>query len=127
MSWDIYIQDLPKNITSIQDIGDDFKPKPLGKKNEIIQKIKTILPHVDFSDPSWGIFENENFSIEFNLGNDKICQSIGLHVRGEGEAPTLIQKILDHLNYQALDAEAGDIFKLDQAKKSFKNWQNYRK
>ncbi|TPN87409.1 hypothetical protein [Aquimarina algicola] len=67
MSWDLFVQDWGKYET-LDEIPDSFKPKFIGKRSEIIKKIKVIEPMVNFSDTSWGILENEFFSIEFNMG-----------------------------------------------------------
>jgi len=32
MSWDIFVQDIPPSITSIQDIPDDFQPSVIGAR-----------------------------------------------------------------------------------------------
>ena len=69
MSWNISIQDLPADVQSVADISNDYRPRPLGTRDELIQRIQQLLPHVDFSDPSWGMLDDSAFSIEFNMGS----------------------------------------------------------
>ena len=38
MSWDIIVQDLPEGIRSIKEIPDDYEPKDIGLRSEIIEK-----------------------------------------------------------------------------------------
>jgi hypothetical protein len=52
MSWDIFVQDLPKDASTIEEIADDFAPGPIGKRSQIIDKIREIVPAANFSEPS---------------------------------------------------------------------------
>lgn len=127
MSWEISVQDLPRNVDSVDKIPDDFEPKPLGNRTEIIDGILALFPSADFTDPAWGIIDSGEFTIEVNLGADELVSSFALHVRGQGNAPAAIQAILDHFGYRAFDLSAGDIFRLDTASSSYSKWQKYRK
>jgi hypothetical protein len=119
MSWDICIQDLPAGVQSVSEIANDFRPDALGKRDEVIARIRQALPDVDFSDRSWGILEHSEFSIEFNTGKEEICTGIMLHVRGGGSAIATIERLLQHLKLRALDLQAGDFFSPDAARASF--------
>ena len=66
MSWDLFVQDWG-NFESLDDISNDFEPQSIGKRSEVIDNIKAAEPTIDFSNPSWGILENEQFTIEFNM------------------------------------------------------------
>ena len=57
MSWDIYVQDVPENVVSVEDVPDDFMPRPIGKRSDIIARIKQVIPNVDFSNPILGQIE----------------------------------------------------------------------
>src|ERR1700761_4265104 len=126
MSWDILIQDFPQGASDIDDIPDDYKPASLGARSEVIASIQQLLPEADFSDPSWGVLDREEFSIEFNIGNSDICHSIMLHVRGGGGAVATIERLLEHLHRRAWDCQAGDFFSSQAAMASFGEWQQYR-
>jgi hypothetical protein len=125
MSWDISVQDIPVGAVSIADIPDDFSPKVLGNRNDIIARIKEVCPDADFTDPSWGLIDNSEFSIEVNIRQETV-QGFMFHVRGSGEAAKVIDNILRHLNFRGLDCSAGEIFSLEHAEKSFSEWQKYR-
>ena len=126
MSWDISIQDLPADAQSIDDIPQDYAPKPLGTRSELIARIQQILPEADFSDPSWGMLNELDFSIEFNMGSEEVCDSIGLHVRGGGPAMATVARVLDHLKLRGIDCQAGDFFSIKAAEASFGGWQAFR-
>src|SRR5258707_9772808 len=111
MSWDIFVQDFPKNVKSAKDIPADYCAKPIGTRAEIIAKILEVVPFADFSDPSWGDIEGNDWSIEVNLGDDGPSDGFALHVRGAGdEAVGVIAAILDHLNLRAFETSNADFF-----------------
>src|SRR3569832_757136 len=127
MSWDIFVQDLPAGVQSVEDIPDDFAPKELGPRAEIIAKIKEVVPDADFSDPTWGRIEGEGWSIEVNTGDEEVCDSFAFHVRGQDEAVGTIAAILDHLKLRALDAQTGEFFAAGpESLEGFRKWREYR-
>jgi hypothetical protein len=126
MSWDIYIQEFPAGAAKVSDIPDDFRGGPLGSRSELIAKIQDALPGADFSDPTWGDFEEDGFSIEFNMGPEEVCDSIMLHVRGGGHPVQTIARLLEHLNLRAIDCQTGAFFDVEMAKASFGSWTRYR-
>lgn len=126
MSWDISVQDLPVGVDKVENIPDDFEPQNLGSRQEIIAKILAIIPDVDFGNPSWGILNTDDYSIEFNMGDDVVCDGFMLHVRGGGEAAELIDILLAKMNLRALDCCEGDFFRLEKATQSFEDWQEFR-
>jgi hypothetical protein len=126
MSWDISIQDLPRDVQSIADIPNDYRPSPLGPRAAVIARIQEVLPDVDFSDPTWGMFERQDFSIEFNMGAKEICDGFMLHVRGGGNAIETVARLLHHLQLRGIDCQTGDFFSVEAALGSFGQWQAYR-
>lgn len=73
MSWDIFVQDLPRDAATTADIPDDFQPRPLGPRAEIIRKIVEVLPTANFSDLAWGTIDSEGWLIEMSLGKEALC------------------------------------------------------
>jgi len=82
MSWDLMIFNTQgKKPPPIEDFEEtDFEP--LGPAAVVRQKLSELLPGIDWSDPTWGIYRGDGFSIEFNVGEDDPIENIGLHVRG---------------------------------------------
>jgi hypothetical protein len=127
MSWDIFVQDLPADARSVDDIPSDFRPAPIGKRSTLIEKIKEVVPIADFSDPSWGRIDGDGWSIEVNMGNEEDCSSFALHIRGGDTAVGVVAEILQHLRLRALDTQAGGFFTADAgAIDSFRKWRAYR-
>lgn len=125
MSWDLYVQDWGE-FESLEQIPDNFEPKPLGDRSELIEKIKIAEPTVNFTDPSWGILENEFFSIEFNMGDSELSQGFVMHVRGNELAIPCIGNILDSLKLRATDGSTSNFFDVIKSQKDLKKWIAYR-
>jgi hypothetical protein len=70
VSWDLFIQDYPKEAVTIKDVPEDWTPKPFGTRREIIRKIKEVAPNADFSGRSCGYIDGEDFSIEIWMTTD---------------------------------------------------------
>ena len=128
MSYDFCVQDLPEGASSVDEIPADFAPSPLGPRQSIVEGILDVLPMADFSEPTWGRFDTDGWSIEINIGEQDPCRSFMLHVRGGLEAIGAVAAILERLGFRALDASEGGIFSADQASEdSFGKWREYRK
>ena len=84
MSWDLFAMKLPREARSVEEAGDAYEPPSIGPRSELIEVIASVVPTVDFSDPSWGFIETPQASIEVSLGSDEIVASFALHVRGAG-------------------------------------------
>lgn len=126
MSWDILVMNFPLEAKKVEDIPDDFQPPLLGKRSEIIDGICDVFPTANFSDPSWGLIDGHNWSIEVSLGSDEECGSFSLHVRGGDAAVGAVAAILRRLNLRAIDCQTSEFFVADEsALDSFLEWKNY--
>jgi hypothetical protein len=128
MSWDIFVQDIPHGLSSVEDMPDDFEPKPLGARQEIIEKIRSVVPTADFSDPSWGLIDGPDFSIEVSLGSDEIVEGFAFHVRGGDAAAFVVADILERLGCRAFDggSESGLFEVGPDGSDAQKKWRAYR-
>lgn len=125
MSWDLFVQDWG-GFSSLNEIPDDFIPSTIGYRIEIIEKIKKAEPTVDFTDLSWGLIDNEHFSIEFNMGDEAIIHSFCMHVRGNKLAIPCIGNILNVLELRAADGASPNFFDIEKSKLHIKKWIEYR-
>ena len=127
MSWDVFVQDLPQEAKSAADIPADFRPASIGKRSAIIEKIREVFPTADFSDPSWGRINGDNWSIEVNIGANEDCGGFALHIRGGDAAVGAVEAILQRLHLRALDTQTGDFFKAGpESIDSVRKWCAYR-
>ena len=125
MSWDVFVQDFP-DVGTLEEMPDDFEPKTIGKRQDVINKIKEVVPFADFSDPSWGVIDTEFFSIELNMGDEEDISSFAFHVRGGSGGGACVAQILKHLGLNAVDSATGDFFDFDNPEYGFKKWKKYR-
>jgi hypothetical protein len=126
VSWDICIQDFPASAQHVEDIPDDFVPRLLGARSEIIARILAVAPMADFTDSAWGFSEGSDFSIEINLGNAETIGSMMLIVRGGDAAVGYVRDIIEHLGYRAIHTASGAFFKPEDALASLRTWRAYR-
>ena len=128
MSWDLFVQDLPAGAKTVRDIPSDSRPQSIGTRTDIIAVIRSVIPIVDFSDPSWGVIDGDGWSLEINLGDMEECQGFAFHVRGEGAAIGAVDAILKRLNLRAIDpsSETGIFSPGSDAVQSFDRWRSYR-
>src|SRR5262245_31301564 len=103
MSWDIYVQDIPPSVKSVSEMPDDFEPRPLGKRDDIISRIREVVPNADFTSPSWGLIVGPDFSIEISIGDLEQVDGFAFHVRGGDLAAFVVADILCHLGLRAFD------------------------
>jgi hypothetical protein len=126
MSWDVFVQDIPADAVTVDDIASDFVPAPIGKRSEVIQKIMNVVPFADFSNPSWGTIDGEGFSIEVSMGEVEELGYFAFHASGDERAAAVIADILSYLNLRAFDTGTGDIFNSECAAEGLARWRQYR-
>jgi len=131
MSWDIFVQDIPKDVKRISDMHEkysNFKPCPIGVRSEIIRKIKEVVHEADFSNPAWGVMDGNGFSIEVDMGDTEECMGFAFHVRGGDAAAFVVSDILECLGLRAFDpsSETG-LFEIGLgALDALQRWRRYR-
>ena len=127
MSWNVFVQDRPRQATTVAEVPADYRPASLGKRSATIEKIREVFPDADFSNPSRGRIDEDDCSIEVNLGTEEDCGGFVLHVRGGDAAIGVVAAILQHLHLRALDSQTGEFFNArPEAIESFRQWRAYR-
>lgn len=125
MSWDLCVQDWG-GVKRLSEIPDDFEPQAIGMRSDLIKQIKEVEPLVDFEDESLGELCTDQFTIEFNMGNEELVSAFMIHVRGNKLAISVIGVILDKLALQATDGKEDTFFDVEQSKESFELWIDYK-
>ena len=105
VSRDIFVQDLPAGIASVDDIPEEFVPRPLTvTRAQVIAALCAEAPHANISDPAWvTIVVPGRYHIEASLGASERLEHFAFHVRGGADAEQLIARVLDRLALRALD------------------------
>ncbi len=127
MSWDLFVQDIPKGVSHVDDMPESFEPRPLGQRAELVEQISKVVPSVNFCEPSWGVIEGPDFTVELNLGEEDEVSAITLHVRGGDAAAGLVSDLLTQCNWRAFDPESDSgIFDPQCAADSLAKWRAHR-
>jgi hypothetical protein len=123
MSWDVMVLNYggklsPDEMLDAEPVG------PLGPAAQVRRRIAKHLPGVDWSEPAWGIYEGDGFTIEFDIGEDDSIESILLHVRGGGDAITALLGFANPNGWSLLDCTTSKF--LDPEKPSAEGWEGFQ-
>ncbi len=125
VSWDLFVQDWG-DAHSLNEIPIDFKPETIGKRSELISKIKKIEPAIIFSNQSIGKIRNKHFCIEINLGETEELKSFMISVHGNELAIPCVANILIKLNLKASDGSSPHFFDAERAILDLNKWIDFR-
>lgn len=125
MSWDVMVLNTrgkipPQSIEQFQ----ESDCEPLGSAPDVRRRLSALLPGIDWSDSTWGMYEGEGFSIEFNVGGDDPISDMMLHVRGGGDAIAAIVKFARPLGWSVLDCSTSEFLDLDNP--SQEGWEGFQ-
>jgi hypothetical protein len=113
MSWDIVIINVSGEVPATVDEISEDGCSPLGSADEVRRQVSAQLPDIDWSDPVWGEYLGDGFTIEFNIGGEDPVITIGLHVRGGGDPVTDIMRLTRAMKWQAIDLSTGEFINPD--------------
>lgn len=113
MSRDIFVQDMPSELTDASEFPDDFAPAPLPLTGAQVRgAIVALFPSATFTG-EWGRLEADGVSMELSVGDDEPLLSFAIHDRSSDwdAAARIITRILDELGVRAFDpSEPGSVF-----------------
>ena len=123
MSWDVMVLNYGGKLSPAEML--DAEPVgPLGPAAQVRRRIAKHLPGVDWSEPEWGLYEGDGFTIEFNTGSDDPIDSIMLHVRGGGDAIAVLLKFAKPNGWSLLDCSTSEF--LDPQNPSAEGWEEFQ-
>lgn len=108
MSWDVLLHAAYEPPPPAGELPDDWRGEPLGSQAEVRAKISECLAEVDWSDPAWGTFDGDEYTYEFNTGDDEPCSSVMVHVRGGGPAVAPLLQLARRCHWYLLDTSSGE-------------------
>lgn len=79
--------------------------EPLGTVREVVEMIKNVLPGVDFSDESWGVYSGPYGDFEIVLGVEEKVFNIGIRNAPSDE---LIKMLCESMNLFAFDTSSSE-------------------
>ncbi|MFJ5233165.1 hypothetical protein ACIQBJ_25130 [Kitasatospora sp. NPDC088391] len=125
MSWDLLLLPVPADITSLDELPDDFTAQPLGSREQVTTALAARIPGIDLTDPTWGHLSGPTWSVELNIGSDDPIESLMLHIRGGGDVLQLVFRITDAVSCRALDVSEG-VFLSTDAAAGWHSFQRFR-
>ena len=120
MSWDVMVFNYGGQPP--EDMADPTDP--LGPAAKVRKSIAAHLRGLDWSDKTWGVYEGDGFSIEFNTGEDDPIDSIMLHVRGGGDAISAMLAFANPLGWTLFDCSSGEY--IDPENPSAEGWEGFQ-
>ena len=123
MSWDVMVFKFAGTPPSIEEF-DESNLQPMGAHASIRERISQHLPGVDWSDPTWGNYERDGLSFEFNMGEDDPITNFMVHVRGTGDAIAALMRFAVPSGWTVLDCSTGEF--LDPANPSDAGWTGFQ-
>jgi hypothetical protein len=111
MSWDIYISDLP-DVGSIKEVPTDFVPRPIGRRDQLVQRMLDVLPIADRVDADW-LFVKSNgidLSIQLHMEDADQVRYLLVHVHGGEQSAACVAALLRHLGLRGHDTATGEFF-----------------
>jgi hypothetical protein len=125
MSYDVWVQDLPAGLQSLDDIPDDFVPAIIGSRADIISKIMHVVPSADFSDPARGRVDGPDFWIEVGMSEEQ-AQCCHFALGGSDAAVGVVSEIIAALGLPALHCGGDGMFRREDALAGIREWRRYR-
>lgn len=109
MSRDIFVQDIPRGVSGVDEIPDDWEPQPLPFGHvEVVQAVRDLAPEADTTDPEWLHVTLPGVDVEVNATDASPLKSFALHVRATDRlaADAWVRRLLDRLGARAFDPES---------------------
>lgn len=127
MSWDVTVQRFGKEYESVSEISDSESCVALGSSAEVRASIGRFFPEVDWTDMSWGLWESNYGSIEFNMGKDEPSTGFMMHIRASSEVVLTIVTMCRSEGWQALDCSDGVFLeRVPNPDVGLQRWTDYR-
>lgn len=127
MSWDVSVQRFGTEYESIADIPDNERCVALGSNAEIRGTISQFFPGVDWSDFTWGVFDSDDGSVEFNMGDDEPNTGFMMHIRASTKIVPTIVAMCRSQSWQALDCSGGVFLERSlEPNSGLEDWSTYR-
>ena len=127
MSWDILFCAAATPPPPVAEMPSDWRADVIGPTSEVRRKISEVIPDIDWSDPEWGLYDADGFSLEFNCAGAGPTDGFTVHVRGGGDALAVLLRIAARWGWYLLDTSQGEwIHHCEDPGKGWKGFQTYR-
>ena len=126
MSWNVILMNVSSHIDDPEQLKEN-PPADLGAKETVLAGIHRRFPEFDFSDPAWVRMHNDDFSMEFNIGDADPIQTIMLNIRGSDRVIAMLRVLCQHFGWRALDTTTGKFIDFDDdPARGLRLWREYK-
>jgi hypothetical protein len=126
MSWDVVVLNYGDSPPAdVEEMGDAGEPDPLGSAAAVRKLISDHLDGVDWSDPTYGVYRGDGFTIEFPIRDNDPVDSLMLHVRGGGDPIAALLLFAQPNNWTLFDCSTSQIIAPDDP--SQEGWEGFQK
>lgn len=108
MSWDIFFVAADAPPAPSARMPEDWFSRPIGTCADLRERLSGLFPGTDWTDPAWGVYEGERFTLEFNIGENDPCDGFAVHVRGRGDAVDAVRRIAEVPGWYGADPVQGE-------------------
>lgn len=108
MSW-VSIHKFSRTYRSIDEIPQGEKLLPLGSRSLVHKRVLNSFPGTDWSDPSRGVWDSANGSVEFNLVEEEPATGLMLYVRANANVTAAIVQLCLVNSWQGIDCRSGQL------------------
>lgn len=117
----------PKDIRNLEELPNDFKPTPIGKREQVIEAIRSEVPTATLDTFGSLTIDSRDYTISASLGTNDFCTDIMFEVHGSESAAYVIQRILKRLDVRGWDTGGNQFLDLEgDPTTGFKQWSKYR-
>jgi len=90
-------------------LPDDFAPDALASSaSAVASLLGDVFPAIDASDTSWVVLDTDDYSIEFNIGDESPCTSVMLLVPGQESVMEAIRLLCERTGWQGFDISSAN-------------------
>ena len=127
MSWDVSVQRFSREYQTVDEIPETERCLSLGSRAEVSTAISRHFPGTSWADPAWGVFDSQDGSIEFNMGESDPSEGFMMHIRASSAVVPAVVAMCIAERWQALDCSTGEF--LERVKNpsfGLQQWTQFR-
>jgi hypothetical protein len=124
MSWDLIVMKCREPPPPVAELPTDFAPEVIGPATAIRDVINSAFPHVDWSNPVWGIYMAADYSLEFSLANIESVNTFSVYVRGTGDPITPLTQLAQQNGWYLLNMQIPEWLHLAQDQSA--SWRQFQ-
>ncbi|HEU4948080.1 MAG TPA: hypothetical protein VFT31_13085 [Kribbella sp.] len=107
MSWAIYAMRGPGGVRRLEDIPDGYAPPSLGTPDEVVAKVREVVPDVDATKRYWLQLKGPDHDVEMSIGKSVQVHDVTFYINDGPRSIPLVMEISSRLGVTPYDTESG--------------------